>query len=95
MAMWVDGAKKVSKGVTADPAQVGYNAMGGMRHEMAPSTCSPTWAQPSFDGRKIFVACNKANEILEIDRDAWSITRLLPTGRGPYNLAVTPDGRLL
>jgi DNA-binding beta-propeller fold protein YncE len=95
LGMWIDGAKKVSKGVTADPAQVGYNAMGGMRHDMPPATCSPTWAQPSADGKKIYVACNKANEILEIDRDGWSITRRLPTGRGPYNLAVTPDGRLL
>jgi DNA-binding beta-propeller fold protein YncE len=95
LGMWIEGAKKVSKGVTADPAQVGYPAMGDMRHAMTPATCSPTWAQPSVDGRKIYVACNKANEILEIDRDAWSVTRRFTTGRGPYNLAVTPDGRLL
>ena len=25
----------------------------------------------------------------------WSVTRRLRTGRGPYNLAVSPDGRLL
>jgi DNA-binding beta-propeller fold protein YncE len=66
-----------------------------MKHAMPPATCSPTWAQPSADGKKIYVACNKANEILEIDRDGWSVTRRLTTGRGPYNLAVTPDGRLL
>lgn len=95
LAMWVDGAKKVSKGVTADPAQVGYPAMGGMRHQMPPASCSPTWAQPSVDGRKVFVACNKADEILEIERDQWAITRRLKTGRGPYNLAVTADGKLL
>jgi DNA-binding beta-propeller fold protein YncE len=76
----------------ADPAEVGY--VGG-RHEMAPATCSPTWAQPSADGRKIYVACNKMDEILEIDRDAWTVTRRIRTGRGVYNLAVTPDGRLL
>lgn len=75
-----------------DPADVGY---AGMKHDMAPATCSPTWAQPSFDGWKIFVACNKADEIVEVDRDSWSITRRLPTGRGVYNLAVTADGRLL
>lgn len=75
-----------------DPAEVGY---AGARHEMTPASCSPTWAQPSATGRKIFVACNKADEILEVDRDAWTITRRLPTGRGVYNLAVTPDGRLL
>jgi DNA-binding beta-propeller fold protein YncE len=75
-----------------DPAEVGY---AGEKHDMTPASCSPTWAQPSFDGRKIFVACNKADEILEIDRDTWALTRRLPTGRGVYNLAVTADGRLL
>jgi DNA-binding beta-propeller fold protein YncE len=75
-----------------DPAEVGY---AGQRHEMVPNSCSPTWAQPSADGARIFVACNKADEIIEIDREAWKITRRLKTGRGPYNTAVTPDGRLL
>lgn len=80
------------RGATIDPAEVGYV---GERHVMEPNTCSPTWAQPSVDGSSIFVACNKADEIIEIDRDGWIITRRLATGRGPYNLAVTPDGRLL
>ncbi len=75
-----------------DPAEVGY---AGMKHDMTAATCSPTWAQPSFDGKKIFVACNKADEIIEVDRDAWTISRRLPTGRGVYNLAVTPDGTLM
>ena len=75
-----------------DPAEVGYR---GEKHEMTPATCSPTWAQPSANGRKIFVACNKADEILEIDRDTWTLSRRFPTGRGVYNLAVTPDGKLL
>jgi DNA-binding beta-propeller fold protein YncE len=56
---------------------------------------SPTRAQPSADGKKVYVACNKADEILEIDRERWTVTRRFPTGRGPYNLAVTPNGRLL
>jgi YVTN family beta-propeller protein len=66
----------------------------GLR-QMAPTTCSPTWTQPSIDGKKIFVACNKGDEILEIDAETWTLTRKIPTGRGPYNLAVTPDGKLL
>jgi DNA-binding beta-propeller fold protein YncE len=77
------------------PAETGHPAGSGARHQMPPATCSPTWAQPSADGKKIFVACNKADEIAEIDRDRWAITRRLKTGRGPYNLAVTPDGKLL
>jgi DNA-binding beta-propeller fold protein YncE len=62
---------------------------------MAPNTCSPTWAQPSVDGSRIYVACNKADEIVEVDHKAWRITRRIKTGRGPYNLATTPDGKLL
>jgi len=75
-----------------DPAEVGYN---GMKHDMAPNSCSPTWAQPSANGAKVFVACNKADEVIEIDRATWAISRRFKMGRGPYNLAVTPDGRLL
>ncbi len=84
------------KPVTApvDPAQVGAAALG-MKHDMTPNTCSPTWAQPSTDGKVVFVACNKADEIVEVSRKDWSITRRMATGRGVYNLAPTPDGKLL
>jgi DNA-binding beta-propeller fold protein YncE len=60
----------------------------------APS-CSPTWAQPSTNGDKIYVACNKSDEILEVDASSWTVTRRFATGRGPYNLAVSPDGKYL
>jgi DNA-binding beta-propeller fold protein YncE len=95
LKMWIDGAREVSKGETEDPAQVGYLAMGGHKHEMAPNSCSPTWAQPSANGGKVYVACNKADEILEIDHATWTLTRRMATGRGIYNLAVTPDGKLM
>lgn len=85
-------ASITSTGVPVDPADVGYQ---GVKHEMAPNSCSPTWAHPSADGAKVFVACNKADEILEVDRASWTLTRRMKTGRGPYNLNVTPDGRLL
>lgn len=58
-------------------------------------TCSPTWAQPSADGSHVFVACNKSNEILDIDATEWKLARRLPSGDGVYNLAVTGDGKLL
>jgi DNA-binding beta-propeller fold protein YncE len=60
----------------------------------APS-CSPTWAQPSADGGRVYVACNKSNEILEIDAGRWALARRFAAGDGVYNLAVTRDGRLL
>lgn len=81
-------------------------ALAAMEHEhgmhgaggalpMPPATCSPTWAQPSADGKQVYVACNKSDVIVEIDRERWAITRRFQTGRGPYNLAVTPDGKVL
>jgi DNA-binding beta-propeller fold protein YncE len=58
-------------------------------------TCSPTWAVPSPGGSRVWVACSVSDRILEVDVDAWSLVRSIPTGRGPYNLAPTPDGRIL
>ncbi len=59
------------------------------------ASCSPTWAQPEPAGRRLYVACNAADHVLEIDVENWTLLRTLPSGRGPYNLAVSPDGRLL
>jgi DNA-binding beta-propeller fold protein YncE len=57
--------------------------------------CSPTWGQPSADGKAVFVACNKSNEILDVDVERWAVRRRLPAGTGVYNLGVTRDGKLL
>lgn len=62
---------------------------------MPSATCQPTWAQPSVDGKRIFVACNKSNEIVEVDTDSWSLMKRIPAGNGVYNLGVTPDGKFL
>ena len=58
-------------------------------------SCSPTWAQPSVDGRTVWVACNKSNDLAEIDVLSWTLRRRIPAGDGIYNLAVSHDGRLL
>ena len=58
-------------------------------------SCSPTWAQPSADGSKVYVACNKSSDVVEIDVATWKLTRRFVMGAGVYNLAVTRDGRLL
>src|SRR6185503_4204488 len=73
---------------------VAKGAEGGEHAHHAPS-CSPTWAQPSADGSRVYVACNKSNEILDIDVERWSLVRRLPAADGVYNLAVTHDGALL
>jgi DNA-binding beta-propeller fold protein YncE len=59
------------------------------------SVCSPTWAQPSADGSRVYVACNKSGEIVEVDVASWSLVKRWKTPPAPYNLAVTPDGKLL
>jgi len=59
------------------------------------AACSPTWAQPSPDGRRVWVACNRSSEIVEVDAAAWRVTRRIPAGEGVYNLAATSDGTLL
>ena len=76
---------------------VGHD-MGG--HGMEPPkpgdiSCQPTWAQPSPDGTRIWVACNKSSEIVEIDARAWKLVRRIPAGPGVYNLGVTHDGSRL
>jgi len=58
-------------------------------------TCSPTWAQPSTDGKSVYVACNKSDEIVEVDAATWKVIRRLPVRAGVYNLAVTKDQRLI
>ncbi len=82
-------------GPVVDPAQVGRAGLGLEKHDMTPASCSPTWAQPSAKGDRIYVACNKADEILEIDRKTWALQRRFKTGRGVYNLAATADGKYL
>lgn len=98
------GLKKDKEGpiavVTATADHDGHamssdGAMSSGPHKMPPAYCSPTWAQPSADGGKVYVACNKADEIVEVDAATWKLTRHIKTGRGPYNLAVSPDGKLL
>jgi DNA-binding beta-propeller fold protein YncE len=63
--------------------------------KMPMNSCSPTWAEPSLDGQRVYVACNKADHILEIDVDRWALVRTIPTGRGIYNLDLAQDGRML
>jgi hypothetical protein len=93
-------------GMTGPPsAAANMPDMPGMKHDMGGHgmeppkagdlTCSPTWAQPSVDGSSIFVACNKSNEIVEVDTQKWKVLRRIAARPGVYNLAVTKDGSRL
>jgi len=67
----------------------GHGTAGGHGHYRA--SCSPTWVQPSHDGLRLYVVCNASDQVLEVDREGWRVIRRFPTGRGPYNVDVTPD----
>lgn len=57
--------------------------------------CGPTWVAPGPDDRFLYVACNAHGDVLEIDAQSFSVARRFQADSGPYNLAVTPDGRQL
>jgi hypothetical protein len=94
---------QVSARVDVTPGREGAAAAetaGHAAHAPAPGAtpCSPTWAQPGRGptAARIFVACNRNAEVIELEAGSWRVTRRFRTGKGPYNLAVTPRGdRLL
>ena len=87
-------------GMSGAPRRMGAGGSHDMSHGSEPPrpgdvSCSPTWAQPSADGSKVYVACNKSSDVVEVDASTWTMTRRVPAGDGVYNLAVTHDGRYL
>ena len=80
------------EGLVKADEHAGHEMVG---HATMSPTCSPTWAQPAATGSLVYVACNKADQIVEVDAATWTVTRRFQTGVGPYNLATTPDGKYL
>ena len=52
----------------------------------------PTWVQMHPTKPLAYIANNGAAEVVELDVHEWKITRRFATGKGPYNVEVTPDG---
>jgi DNA-binding beta-propeller fold protein YncE len=94
-------AKGKEMGMNGPPAAMAHAGhAGAASHDAAMDMnaavqCSPTWAQPSASGEHIYVACNKSNEIIEIEFAGFRQTRRWNTGDGVYNLAASPDGKRL
>jgi DNA-binding beta-propeller fold protein YncE len=87
-------------GMAGKPGSMSMSSGSHSGHGTEPTkpgdgSCSPTWAQPSPDGKTVWVACNKSNDIVEIDAVKWTMRRRIAAGDGIYNLAVTRDGKLL
>jgi len=88
LAARVGGARvPVAGGTSGDPS----DPMAGH----AAATTKPTWVQTHPTKPVAYVALNGAHQVVEVDLKKWAIVRRFPTGRAPYNLEVTPDGKLL
>jgi DNA-binding beta-propeller fold protein YncE len=79
----------------AHPATHGHAAPEGVPAPGHAPVCSPTWAHPGPDEAFVYVACNRLGEVVEVDVREWSVARRFATGENPYNVDVTPDGRLM
>ena len=69
----------------------GMKSMDGMKHSMV----KPTWVIPHPEKNIAFIAGNGSDEVIEVDLKKWKIVDRFNTGKGPYNLEITPNGKLL
>jgi len=89
------GVAGAPAGTGREPGTADHSGHGMEPPKASDVSCSPTWAQPSVDGSKVYVACNKTSDVVEIDVPTWTMTRRFPMGPGVYNLAASHDGKLL
>ena len=66
-------------------------SMGDMKHSMV----KPTWVIPHPKENIAYVAGNGSDEVIEVNLDKWEVSDRFKTGKGPYNLEITPNGKLL
>ncbi len=62
---------------------------------MKTPTVEPSWVSAPTASGKLYVTALSGNQIIEVDLDSWKVTRRFETPKGPYNLAVTADEKLL
>ena len=67
-----------------------------MKHsEMKHSNVKPTWVIPHPNKNIIYIAGNGSDEIIEVDSDSWKVSKRIKTGKGPYNVEISPDGKYM
>ncbi len=102
----IDAARlRVNRVLNLDGEEKEGMAMEGMDHskmdhskmdsKMKHSKTKPTWVMPHPTNGKAYVAGNGIDEVLEIDLEKWEITNRFSTGKAPYNLDISPDGKYL
>jgi DNA-binding beta-propeller fold protein YncE len=75
--------------LTANDEQPQKSGHDGHRMGIA----KPTWAQPHPTKPLVYVALQGVDQIAEVSLQDWQIVRRFKTQKGPYNLAITPDGK--
>lgn len=93
-SMEVSRRLKLSEKEEMDHSGMDHSSMnhGDMMHKPVEK---PTWADPHPSKPFVYVAGNGSNELLEINTQSWEVTRRFKTGKAPYNLEVSPDGKLV
>ncbi len=85
------GGHAADEADSSDEAEAKEDAAPPVHNAVA----KPTWVQPHPTEPVAYVALNGAHQVVEVDLQTWSIRRRFPTGRAPYNLDVTADGKRL
>ncbi|MFV1884568.1 MAG: YncE family protein [Balneola sp.] len=98
-SMEVSRKLKLSKSGEMDHSTMNHSGMnhssmnhGEMKHNPVEK---PTWADPHPTKPLVYIAGNGSDEILEVDTESWEVTRRFSTGKAPYNLEVSPNGKLM
>lgn len=67
-----------------------------LSHDEHPKAqAKPTWADPHPTKNLVYIPNNGSDEIVEVDTKSWEVSRRFESGKAPYNLEVSHDGRLL
>ena len=74
-----------------DKKETMMSSMPNMKHSMV----KPTWVIPHPNQNIAYVAGNGSDEVIEVNLDKWEVSNRFKTGKGPYNLEITPNGKLL
>ncbi len=74
-----------------DKEKAMMSSMTNMKHSMV----KPTWVIPHPNQNIAYIAGNGSDEVIEVNLDKWEVSDRFKTGKGPYNLEITPNGKLL
>ena len=62
---------------------------------MAHSKVKPTWVIPHPSNKFLYIAGNGSDEIIEVNLEEWVVSDRFKTGKGPYNVEISPNGKYL